>query len=111
MISFHPWCRSSLPLYRNNSLSARNGRVAKLLTIIPVTGIVGPGATVVPVTIATAATIALLIPGVGPVIASVAVGRCEPRPIFMPIALLVRSTVLIGLVFQTLNVVGAQDAI
>ena len=41
-----------------------NGRVAKLLAIIPVTGIVGPGATVLPVTIATAAAIALLIPEV-----------------------------------------------
>ena len=88
-----------------------NGRVAKLLTIIPVTGLVGPGATIVPVTIATAAAIALLIPGVWPVIASVAVGRCEPRSIIMPVALLGRSTVLIGLVFQTSSVVGVQDII
>ena len=86
-------------------------RMAKLLTIISVTGIVGPGATVVPVTIATAAAIALSIPGVWPVIGSVAVGRCEPRAVIMPVTLLVPSTVLIGLVFKTPSVVGVQDGI
>jgi hypothetical protein len=89
----------------------------KLLTIISVAGILAPGATVgsvtilVPVTVATAAAIAPLISGVGPVIVSVAVGRCEPCPIVMPVPLLVRSTVLIRLLFQTSSVVGVQDVI
>jgi hypothetical protein len=89
----------------------------KLLTIISVTGIGGPGATVVsvyvlvPVTITTPRIIASFNPRAGSVIASVAVGRCEPRSIIMPVLLLVPSTVLIGLVFQTSSVVGVQDVI
>jgi hypothetical protein len=65
-------------LHRYDGLSPRfeeRPGSPKLLTIIPITGIVGPGATVVPVTIATASAIAPLIPGVWPVIASIAVGR------------------------------------
>src|SRR5262249_15368715 len=102
-------------LHRNDTLSSRFEAAAlpKLLTIISVAGIVGPGATValVPVTITTSRAIAPLIPEIGPVIASVAAGICEPGAILMPIPLLVPSTVLIGLVFQTSSVVGVQDAI
>jgi hypothetical protein len=101
-------------LHRYDGLSPRfeeRPGSPKLLTIIPITGIVGPGATVVPVTIATASAIAPLIPGVWPVIASIAVGRYEPHSIIMPVPLLVPLTVLIGLIFQTSSVGGVQDAI
>jgi len=93
----------------------QDGRLlALIVAIISVTGIISAEAAIVsiagyvPVTITTPRGMAPLIPGV---IALVGVGISEPRAIIVPVMLLVPSTVLIGLLFQTPRVARIQDAI
>jgi len=93
----------------------QDGRLlALIVAIISVTGIISAEAAIVsiavfvPVTITPPRAMAPLIPGI---IALVGVGISEPRAIIVPVMLLVPSTVLIGLLFQTPRVARIQDAI